>query len=81
MQYWVLPGEIRPTILSGSWVHENKPESYGFHEGSWILQIAFHLLATASEIRIYGTPIPLSELLANGDDGLHPTLENKQQEL
>lgn len=31
----------------------------------------------ASEIRIYGTQIPLSKLLANGDDGLHPRLESK----
>jgi len=31
----------------------------------------------ASEIRIYGTQILLSKLLANGDDGLHPTLESK----
>lgn len=31
----------------------------------------------ASEIRIYGTQIPLSKLLASGDDGPHPRLESK----
>lgn len=77
MQYWVLQGEIRPKILNGNWAHGNKPASYGFHVSSWILQIAFHLLAVASEIRIYGIQTPPWELLANDDDGLHPILEMK----
>lgn len=78
-QYLVPLNEKGPRILNGNLGHENKLVSYDFHVSSLILQTAFHLQVTESEIRICGILIPPSILQANVDDAPHRALqENKK---
>lgn len=78
-QYLVPLNEKGPRILNGNLGHENKLVSCDFHVSSLILQTAFHLQVTESEIRICGILIPPSILQANVDDAPHRALqENKK---